>query len=305
MDANRRSHVCRTRANEDLHGKMERIAELLEAQHAAPFRINAYHRAAATVADLPDSISERFVEGGVVALEQLPAIGKSLASLIREYVRTGRISLLERLEGAVTTEEVLASVPGLGPVLAQRVHEVLGIETLEELECACADGRLEKLRGLGARRREAIAASLASKLSRRPTGHDRRPSVGALLSVDAEYRKAAADDELPRIAPRRLNPEGKAWLPILHTSREGWEMTALYSNTPRAHQLGRTTDWLVIHSEKNGERDQCTVVTERCPGGTRRTIRGREFEVNARSLARKGSGQDAAREPDGPAPYAP
>jgi putative hydrolase len=37
-----------------------------------------------------------------------------------------------------------------------------------------------------------------------------------LLKIDAEYRKKAAADQLPKITPRRFNPEGKSWLPILH-----------------------------------------------------------------------------------------
>jgi hypothetical protein len=269
---------CRHPGNQDLCARLERIADLLEVQHATPFRVGAYRRAAGTVADLPGPIADQFEAGGVNALERLPAIGHSIASLIREYVQSGRISLLERLEGSIGSEEVLASIPGLGPVLAQRAHEELGIETLEALECACADGRLAKLRGFGPRRVEAIAASLAARLGRRRDSHE-RPSVSVLLSVDADYLAGAESDRLPRIAPRRLNPKGRAWLPILHTTRDGWEMTALYSNTPRAHKLGRTHDWVVIYSEKGGERDQCTVVTERGPDGPRRTIRGREVEM--------------------------
>jgi hypothetical protein len=182
----------------------------------------------------------------------------------------------------VSAEDLLASVPGLGPRLAHRVHEELHIETLEDLECACHDGRLAALRGFGPRRVEAIAATLAGRLGRvagrAPPPH-RRPSVAALLEVDAEYRRRAAAGELPRIAPRRFNPKGRAWLPVLHTSREGWEMTALFSNTARAHRLGRTDDWVVIYSERDGEQDQCTVVSEGRAGGRRRSVRGRELEA--------------------------
>jgi DNA polymerase (family 10) len=272
--------VCRHPGNQDLCARLERIADLLEVQQATPYRVGAYRRAAATVANLPCPIVDRFEVGGIDALERLPAIGHGIAGLIREYLRSGRISKLERLEGSIGSEEVLASIPGLGPILAQRVHEALGIETLEALECACADGRLAQVPGFGPRRVEAIAASLAARLGRRPGPHD-RPSVRTLLSVDADYRVGAANDRLPRIAPRRFNPKGRAWLPILHTTRDGWDMTALYSNTQRAHQLGRTKDWVVIYAEKAGERDQCTVVTERGPGGPRRTIRGREVEMGA------------------------
>lgn len=271
---------CLHPANEDLCGRLARIGELLEGQHAAPFRVSAYRRAAATVADLPSPISERFEAGGVEALEALPAIGRHLASLIREYLRSGRISLQERLEGTVCAEDVLAGIPGLGPVLARRVHESLGVETLEQLECACADGRLAALPGFGPRRVEAISASLAARIGRQRPRHP-RPTAATLMSVDAEYRAAAAEDKLPRIAPRRFNPENRAWLPILHTTREGWEITALFSNTRRAHELHRTDDWVVIYAERDGEHDQCTVVTERGRNGPRRTIRGREIEVLA------------------------
>ena len=212
-------------------------------------------------------------------------IGRSIASLIREYLRSGRITLLERLAGSVSAEDVLATVPGLGPRLAHRVHEEIGIETLEDLECACHDGRLEALRGFGPRRTEAIAASLAVRLGR-PAGRlppaRRRPSVAALLEVDAEYRRRAADGELPRIAPRRFNPEGRAWLPVLHTAREGWEMTALFSNTARAHRLGKTDDWVVIYAEREGEQDQSTVVSQGASGSRRRVVRGREQDAGER-----------------------
>jgi Holliday junction resolvasome RuvABC DNA-binding subunit len=267
--------MSRHPANDDLSARLERIAELLEGQHATAFRVAAYRRAASTVADLPRPTADIFEDGGIDALEALPGIGASIASLIREYLRSGRISLLERLTGAVAAEDVLSTIPGLGARLAQRIHEELGVDTLEELECACADGRLAALPGFGQRRVEAISASLAARLGRRSQTRS-RPSVAALLSVDREYRERAGRDELPRIAPRRFNPSGRAWLPILHTARDGWEMTALFSNTARAHHYGRTDDWLVIYSDREGEHDQCTVVTNRSGA---RTIRGREVEV--------------------------
>lgn len=59
-----------------------------------------------------------------------------------------------------------------------------------------------------------------------------------LLDVDRAYRAAAG--ALAKIAPKRFNPAGEAWLPILHTERGPWRFTALFSNTARAHSLGRT-----------------------------------------------------------------
>jgi putative hydrolase len=101
-----------------------------------------------------------------------------------------------------------------------------------------------------------------------------------LLDVDREYRKTAAPGDLVKIAPKRFNPKGEAWLPLLHTVREGWHFTALYSNTARAHQLGRETDWLIIYFHKDHHAEgQRTVVTQtRGEAAGRRIVRGREAE---------------------------
>ena len=106
------------------------------------------------------------------------------------------------------------------------------------------------------------------------------PGVDILLGVDREYRDKAKAGALPRIAPRRLNPEGKAWLPVLHTRFGPWHFTALFSNTGRAHELHRCFDWVVVYYSDPDDGDgQATVVTEQ-RGRLRglRVVRGREPE---------------------------
>ena len=109
------------------------------------------------------------------------------------------------------------------------------------------------------------------------------PGVDLLLEVDREYREKAERGALPKIAPRRFNPSGAAWLPILHTERGDWGFTALFSNTALAHELGRVRDWVVIYFHKDsGPEGQRTVVTEsRRPLAGRRVVRGREAECPA------------------------
>jgi hypothetical protein len=106
------------------------------------------------------------------------------------------------------------------------------------------------------------------------------PGIALLLDVDREYREKAARGALPRIAPRRFNPTGEAWLPILHTERGDWRFTALFSNTARAHKLGRNRDWVVIYFHRDsGPEGQRTIVTEtRGPFAGHRVVRGREAE---------------------------
>lgn len=106
--------------------------------------------------------------------------------------------------------------------------------------------------GLSGRRRQAISAGLAQRLgpirtARRSGKAATQPPVSLLLGADAVYRRKAQAGALRLIAPRRSNPEGAAWLPVLHLRRGDWHPTLPYSNSARAHDLGRIGDWVVIY----------------------------------------------------------
>jgi hypothetical protein len=258
-------------------------AGILEHQAANPYRVNAYVRAANVLEALQDDVREILDEQGTGGLEKLPGIGKGLAAAIDEIARTGRLSQLDRLRGEASPETLFQSLPGVGSKLAEDIHETLHVDTLEGLETAAHDGLLLKVPGIGERRAAAIRAGLAALLGRgqlRRRGREAEPPVRLLLEVDAVYRKRAAAGKLPKIAPKRFNPEGKAWLPILHAERDGWHFTALFSNTARAHDLGKTNDWVVIYFyDDDHQEGQCTVVTEtHGPMEGERVVRGREVE---------------------------
>ncbi len=280
--------------NEQIARMLEEAADLLEAQGANPYRVRAYRNAARTLRDLKGPVSRMVEAEGVAGLLQLPAIGRSLAHTIEHLVRTGRFGLLERLKGDDAVERVFATVPNIGPELARRIHEQLGIETLAELEAAAYDGRLAQVPGMGKKRLRAVRESLAGRFARRPAlrlepTRETEPSrsepaeppvsVAEILDVDREYREKARRGELPRIAPRRFNPTRDAWLPILHTERDGRHYTALYSNTARAHELGTTRDWVVIYRDDHGAHDRWTVITSQYGAlKGKRIVRGREDE---------------------------
>lgn len=272
--------------NAQIADMLRETARLLEAQGANPFRVSAYRNAATEIARMPESVRALFDEKGAAGLDALPRIGRGIAAAIAEMLITGRWSQLERLRGAVDASALFQSVPGIGTGLAERIHEDLRIDTLEALELAAHDGRLEGVAGVGPRRAAAIRAALGAMLRRtrlRPSlapAPSRGPDVTVLLDVDREYRDKSVAGKLPTIAPRRLNPEGKSWLPVLHSQRAGWHFTALFSNTEQAHRLGKVRDWVVIYFYDHEHAEgQHTVVTEtRGPLAGRRVVRGREAE---------------------------
>ena len=272
--------------NLEVAGIFRKCAEVLRQQAANPFRVNAYIHAAQTLESLEEDARDILRDDGIAGLIELPAIGQGLAASIDEIARTGRLLQLDRLRGETAPENLFRTVPGIGPKLAHAIHDELHLDTLEELEVAAHDGRLAAVAGIGDRRVAAIQAGLAAVLGR---GRGRRqapqasPQAEMLLDVDREYRRRAAAGKLPKIAPKRFNPEGLAWLPILHTNRGTWHFTALFSNTARAHELGRTDDWVVVYFyDDHHQEGQNTIVTEtRGPMTGERVIRGREAECRA------------------------
>lgn len=273
--------------NRAIADRLREAAVLLEAQGASPFRCAAYRNAAATIDASSEDIRAVFDAKGLAGLDALPHIGPGIAAAIAEMLTTGRWTQLDRLRGTSDPQRLFQSVPGIGPLLAQRIHATLHIDTLEALEIAAHDGRLERVPGMGARRTAACRATLDAMLKRvRATGGAlrpvpaNRPAVATVLDVDREYRGKAHAKSLPTIAPRRFNPGAEAWLPVLHTRRDAWHFTALYSNTPTAHKLHRTGDWVVVYFyDDDHVEGQHTVVTEtHGPLIGKRVVRGREAE---------------------------
>ncbi len=278
-----------TPTNAAVSDQLIEIADLLETQQANPFRIRAYRVAAETLRQLDRPVQEILDAAGVEGLIRLPGIGKSISTAIAQFCDTGQMGMLDRLRGEVLAERVFTTVPGIGPELASRIHDQLGIETMAELETAAFDGSLAKVPGMGHKRILAVQQSCASrsrlppaKPSPRQDEQEPTVEVAEILAVDHDYRRLADADRLIRISPKRFNPQGKAWLPIFHTQHGGRHYTALFSNTAKAHEFGKTKDWVVIYRDDHDGNGQWTVITSqfgRLKG--KRIVRGREQDCAA------------------------
>ena len=150
-----------------LADKLREMADILEVQQEDGYRITAYRRAARTLLELEKPIDEIVRNEGFKGVIELPGIGRGIGTAIVEIVTTGRWNQLDRLSGTLDPEQLFQTVPGIGPELASRIHNDLNVDTLEQLEQAAHDGRLEHVPGVGARRALGIKGALTDRLGHR------------------------------------------------------------------------------------------------------------------------------------------
>src|SRR5919199_988591 len=155
--------------NADVAEQLELLADLLELEGEASFRVVAYRRAAPRIRENAGSLAELALAGRA---KELSGIGKTIEEKIVQVVEDGEMHALTKRKTLVPPEVVLfMRLPGLGPKTAARIWHELGVTTVDELKQAAENEQLRTLAGLGAKAEERILKALADE---KPEPSDRR-----------------------------------------------------------------------------------------------------------------------------------
>lgn len=147
--------------NADIADTFEHIADLLEYQGGNVFRVRAYRQAARTISGMIDSLATVRADPSR-SLTDIEGIGTDLADKIGVLLDAGELPLLAELRKAVPPAVFqLMRVPGLGPKKVKILVDQLGIDSLEALETACLQGRVEHVKGFGVKTQAAILENIA------------------------------------------------------------------------------------------------------------------------------------------------
>jgi DNA polymerase (family 10) len=145
--------------NADVAAMLNRVADLLEIRGENFFKIRAYREAVRQLDNLTTEIEDLIKDG---RLKDIPGIGEAIEKKIVEYVTTGQLEFLTRLEAEVPPALLeITRVPGLGPRTAKDIYDALGILSLDALEDAARTHRLLSVRGIKAKTEENILKGIA------------------------------------------------------------------------------------------------------------------------------------------------
>jgi DNA polymerase (family X) len=191
--------------NADVAEQLELLADILELEGEAAYRLLAYRRAATRVRETSGLVAELALEGKA---KELPGIGSTIEGKIVEIVNEGEIRALTKHKSLVPPEVVqFTQLPGLGPKTARKIWQELGITTLSDLKIAAQEERLRVLPGLGAKLEERIVEELTQKPKApeevRPLLGHGLPAVQAVVSVLREHPSALEVSEAGSVRRRK------------------------------------------------------------------------------------------------------
>lgn len=124
------------------------IADMIAAQNGNPYRVQAYRNAARGILDLQEPAADILARGEPLPV---PGLGQRLRQRIAELIQIGSVTInmgfyLQSLPQGVRT---LLTLENIGPYTAIRLHEELGIDSVEKLWQAAQHHQIRQLPGFG------------------------------------------------------------------------------------------------------------------------------------------------------------
>jgi DNA polymerase (family X) len=251
--------------NADVAEQLELLADLLEIEGQAAFRVLAYRRAAARVRETGGPVAQLALDGKAKAL---PGIGATIQDKIVQIVETGEIEALAKRRKTIPPEVVeFLRIPGLGPKTVRKIWQELGVSTLAELKEAARAQRLRTLPGLGAKLEENVLKSVGRK--RKAEGPPRTllgQALPALLAVVEVLREHPSSDRVCEAGSARRRKETVRDLDIIATASDPAALTEYFTKLGWVAEVaakGPTKATVVSHE---GFRFDLRVVPPECYG---------------------------------------
>lgn len=140
---------------------LEDIAVLLELKGENPFKIRAYATGARALDTLEDDLGDVIAEGRLASIK---GIGSALVDKIETLHRTGELEYYTKLRDSIAPGLIeLLEIPGLGGKKVKKLHDALGVKSIDALKAACEAGEVAALKGFGAKSEEKILSGIANR----------------------------------------------------------------------------------------------------------------------------------------------
>ncbi len=162
---------------------LDEMGTLLELKGENPFKSRAFHNAARAMEGVTADLDTLVETGGLL---EIKGIGKSIAEIVKDLVRTGKSKeYLDLRKGFPEGLLDLLRIQGLGPKKVKLLYEKLKIKNLAQLEKAAKENKLADVEGFGKKSQENILEGIAALRSRSEKTLFSTASAAARLVLEA------------------------------------------------------------------------------------------------------------------------
>lgn len=175
--------------NREVAKLLRSISAALEVKNKSKFKVIAYDRAATAIEHLTSEVKDLWDDG---KLDQIPGIGKGIASHLDELFRKGKVVHFEKIiKGLPPAMFELLEIPGIGAKTAYKLCRELKIsdaqKAIGQLKKAAEEGKIRQIEGFGKQSEKEILQNIKKERE-----HDERmllPFAWELAQKIIDYLK--------------------------------------------------------------------------------------------------------------------
>lgn len=197
---NRRSRTSPAAA--DASRMLRTIATLIEQTSNNPYRVAAYRRAAAALAESHRDLHELLVPGKHGVELDLPGLGERMRRKLGDLLTTGQMGFTVELRPTLPPQaRSLLAVRSIGPRTALRLVSELGVSSVTDVAGAARRGHIRRLHGFGVRRERQLL-------------REAEVVLGAGTKAAPDGADSAVTSPAAREEPRPIRSPASAQLPL-------------------------------------------------------------------------------------------
>jgi DNA polymerase (family X) len=270
------------RMNDEIAALFQEYADLTAITGGDAFRVRTYEKAARSVAGYPEDISQLNESG----MRQIPNVGASIAAKIEEQLRTGAIHQLEELRAKVPAGvRRLTTIPTLGPKKAMELYQELGIDSVDALQEAIRNGKLDGLRGFGAKTGENLlhGIELMQKAGQRVRLDT---AMGLAEEIIAALSPVPGCQQITYAGSLRRMRDTIGDIDILATAADSARLMAAFSTLPGVAEVIASGDTKTSIRTTTGIQADLRVVPPQCWGAAMQYFTGaKAHNIRTREIA--------------------
>jgi len=270
--------------NAALASALDDFGDLLEIAGEDRYRSLSYHKAAHAVRAWDEDIMSTALAG---RLTEIPGIGAKIAHVISSLLETGTFPEFEDVVTRVPASVVeLMRVQGVGPKKAKALYDELGVISVDDLEEALDEGRLEGLPGFGAKTIENIAEGVRRyrELSERILLADALPLAEKLVE---ELEALPGVEQAAYAGSIRRMKETVGDVDVLVAARDGTGVMKAVRDLPVVTEVFASGETKTSVMTTSGRQADVRVVDPGCWGASLQYFTGSaEHNVHLREIAK-------------------